>query len=78
VTTSITLLAHNAIIQPARAQVWLPNQVHWDTWLEAVQLRRNAIHAYKHRELGTHDEFLAAIVGYAALAHALDEQVPYF
>jgi hypothetical protein len=58
--------------------VWLPEQRTWDTWLEAVQHRRNAIHAYRDREVGTHYEFLSAIVGFREFAKVLDAQVPLF
>jgi hypothetical protein len=58
--------------------VWLPDQRTWDTWLEAVQRRRNAIHAYRDREVGTHGEFVSAIVGFREFAEVLDGQVPWF
>lgn len=41
--------------------VWLPNDMEWDAWLSRIQIRRNAIHAYRPRDVGTHDEFLAAL-----------------
>lgn len=58
--------------------VWVQPQQTWDTWLEAVQRRRNAIHAYRDREVGSHDEFLSAIVGFGEFADVLDGQVPWF
>lgn len=58
--------------------VWLPDQRTWDTWLEAIQRRRNAIHAYRDRDVGTHADFLAAIVGFHEFAMVLDGQVPWY
>ena len=59
-----------------RDNVWLQSQTAWDGWLQCVQRRRNAIHAYRHTEIGTHDEFLCAVVGYRLLADELSEQIP--
>jgi hypothetical protein len=61
-----------------RENVWLASQHFWDPWLQCVQWRRNAIHAYRHREIGTHAEFLAAVVGYHQLAHDLSDQLPWW
>jgi hypothetical protein len=60
-----------------RDRVWNPPQEPWDAWLLCVQSRRNAIHAYRHTEIGTHPEFLAAVVGYHQLAHDLSDQIPW-
>jgi hypothetical protein len=56
--------------------VWIESNSTWDAWLLELQSRRNAIHAYRDRELGNHGEFLAALIGYAELAAVLDSSVP--
>jgi hypothetical protein len=71
-------LSFEDVRQFFRARVWLGSQCTWDTWLQCVQWRRNAIHAYRHTEIGTHDEFLSAIVGYRRLARELDERIPWW
>lgn len=60
-----------------RDAVWTDEQrQRWDPWLETVRLRRNAIHAYEDRDIGTHDDFLRAVVTYRELAHELEGQLP--
>ena len=49
----------------------------WDDWVLKVQQRRNAIHAYKDRELGTHAEFLDDIVKYSQFLSEIHSRVPY-
>jgi hypothetical protein len=60
-----------------RARVWSAGQEFWDAWLSSVQRRRNAVHAYRHTEIGTHDEYLCAIAGYWKLARELNDQIPW-
>ncbi|HEV3262512.1 MAG TPA: hypothetical protein VG013_37010 [Gemmataceae bacterium] len=42
-----------------------------------VRDRRNAIHAFSHRELGTWDEFWQAIVRYYEFVARSDSRIPY-
>jgi hypothetical protein len=49
----------------------------WAAWLADVQQRRNAIHAYKHRELGTLDALESGIRDYWEFLDDLDSRVPY-
>lgn len=49
----------------------------WDEWITGVQQRRNAIHAYKHRELGTLDDLETSVRSYREFLKALDSRVPY-
>lgn len=49
----------------------------WESWLLKVQQRRNAVHAFKDRELGTHSEFLDDIGVYHDLLVELEGRVPY-
>jgi hypothetical protein len=49
----------------------------WDKWVEHIQHRRNAIHAYKDRDIGTHDEFLADIRTYLKFLRYINFRLPY-
>lgn len=44
---------------------------------QLVQSRRNAIHAYKDRELGTANEFRDSVRGYMKFLTEVDHRVPY-
>lgn len=44
---------------------------------QLVQSRRNAIHAYKDRELGSLNEFRDSICGYMKFLNEVDLRVPY-
>lgn len=58
--------------------VWLEQQrARWDQWLSRVQQRRNAIHAFRDRELGTYAEFHQDIQQYLGFVTELDAQLPY-
>ena len=49
----------------------------WDKWIRCIQKRRNAIHAYKNRAIGTHDEFLENIRSYLNLIRYINFRLPY-
>jgi len=49
----------------------------WDKWVEHIQQRRNAIHAYKHRDIGSHDEFLSDIRIYLRFLRYINYRLPY-
>jgi hypothetical protein len=59
-------------------EVWLDEQRdRWEGWARRVQQRRNAIHFYKERDIGTFDEFLDDVRKYQALLLEIDGQLPY-
>lgn len=49
----------------------------WDEWILNIQQKRNAIHAYKDRDLGSYDEFLFCVRKYLELLRILNERLPY-
>ena len=49
----------------------------WDPWIEKIQRRRNAIHAFKDHDIGTHGELLADIRHYLRFLRRISEQLPY-
>lgn len=57
--------------------VWSHPDTEWAQWIVHVQQRRNAIHSYKHRELGTLDEIERDIRKYWYFLVDLDGRVPY-
>ena len=49
----------------------------WITYIELVQQRRNAIHAFKDRPLGTPREFNDCVIKYLELLYQIDDLLPY-
>lgn len=59
-------------------EVWIGEQRHrWEAWVRRVQQRRNAIHFYKERNIGTFDEFLDEVRMYQAFLLEINGQLPY-
>jgi hypothetical protein len=59
------------------AEVWVEEQrARWTPWLERIQARRNTIHAYKNRELGSFDEFKADVREYELFLDDLTGRLP--
>ncbi|MCA9094383.1 MAG: hypothetical protein KDA68_12915 [Planctomycetaceae bacterium] len=58
--------------------VWLDWQKPtWVPWLTLVRDRRNAIHAFNHRDIGNWNEWQEAVVHYHEFLGELDGRVPY-
>lgn len=49
----------------------------WDSWLQQVQQRRNAIHAFRDRDIGSREEFLAAVRKYLVFLRYVNDRLPY-
>ena len=49
----------------------------WDEWVLDVQKKRNAVHAYKHRDLGNYNDFLRCIRKYLELLRFINGRLPY-
>lgn len=49
----------------------------WDPWIERIQRRRNAIHAFKDRDVGTHTELLPDIRNLLRFLCRINGQLPY-
>lgn len=61
-----------------REHVWIPAQTaEWDDWLTMVRDRRNAVHAFNHREIGTLSDWAEAVIRYHGFIDELDSQVRY-
>jgi hypothetical protein len=48
----------------------------YDQWILEVQLRRNAIHAFKDRDIGTFDDYYESIRMYREFLKDMDYRVP--
>jgi len=49
----------------------------WDVFVQKVQARRNAIHAFHARDLGNAREFEQAVRGYLKLVREINCELPY-
>lgn len=49
----------------------------WADWMTLVRQRRNAIHAYQDREIGTFEEFWLSVARYRDFLLDLEGRVPY-
>ena len=49
----------------------------WDSWILHIQQRRNAIHAYKDRELGSFEEFFDDLKKYLEFIRLINGRLPY-
>jgi len=58
-----------------RKRIWQDSDS-WNDWVLMIQQRRNAIHAYKHRELGTMQDYISAVTKYNDFLSELNSSVP--
>jgi len=49
----------------------------WDPWLEEIRDRRNSVHAYRDKDIGTFDDLQRCIERYLDLIETLDGRAPY-
>jgi hypothetical protein len=61
-----------------KSNVWLDNQkADWDGWIQHIKERRNSIHAFKHREIGTFQEWREDLRKHLMFIRTLDSRLPY-
>jgi len=58
-----------------KKKIWDKDQ--WDNWIQKIQQRRNAIHAYKDRDIGTHDEFINDVRNYLNFLRYINSRLSY-
>lgn len=56
--------------------VWIAGS-DWNTYVQFVQLRRNAIHAFRPRDIGTFDEWRNSLRTHLAFVRDLNDRMPY-
>lgn len=49
----------------------------WISWIAHIQQRRNVIHAFADRDLGTHEEFLQDVRTYLVFMRVINQRLPY-
>jgi hypothetical protein len=49
----------------------------WDAWVRHIQQRRNTIHAFKSKDIGTREEFLEDLRKYLDLLRYINFRLPY-
>jgi hypothetical protein len=60
-----------------KKRIWKDDDEDWDLWLLKIQQKRNAVHAYKHREIGTFDEFFNDVRKYLEFLRYINKRLPY-
>ncbi|GIP59088.1 hypothetical protein J15TS10_29020 [Paenibacillus woosongensis] len=59
-----------------KKRVWTAEQAHWDNWVLEIQQKRNVIHAFKHRELGSFDDFYSHLRKYLEFLQIINSRLP--
>ena len=49
----------------------------WNDWVQHIQQKRNAIHAFKNRNIGTFDEFYDDLKHYLEFLRYINNKLPY-
>jgi hypothetical protein len=62
-----------------KATIWpeLEEEFDWDDWIQRIQWRRNTVHAYQKREIGSFEEWRADLRIHLRLIRTLDSRLPY-
>lgn len=60
-----------------KKRIWSARDYDWDTWIQKIQQRRNAIHAYKHKDIGTFDEFFIEVRQYLIFLREINSGLSY-
>lgn len=56
-------------------KLWEKND-DWFNWIEKIQQKRNAIHSFNYRDIGTQDEFLKDIEIFNEFIHLVNDRFP--
>ena len=59
-----------------KKKIWGPSES-WDEWILVIQQRRNAIHAYKFKEIGTTEELHKALTRLLEFVRMINSRLPY-
>jgi hypothetical protein len=60
-----------------RKRIWTDGDHDWDSWILKIQQRRNAVHAYKDRDIGNFEEFFIDVRKYREFLRHINDQLPY-
>ncbi|MDO8812473.1 MAG: hypothetical protein Q7J38_10675 [Gallionella sp.] len=59
-----------------KKKIWRPSEP-WDEWIELIQHRRNAIHAYKFKAIGTAEELHSSLRHLLEFVRMMNNRLPY-
>ena len=59
-----------------RKSVWREEDGDWDSWILKIQQRRNAVHAFKNRDIGNFDDFFDDVRKYRKFLHYINDRLP--
>ena len=62
--------------QFSRGILWAQSS-DWDNWIDKIQRKRNAIHAFNNRDIETSDEFIDDILKFDEFIDVVDCRLPY-
>lgn len=57
-------------------RIWRKGDEDWNAWIQHIQYKRNAIHAYKSRNIGNFNEFLNDIRKYLKFVEYINSRLP--
>lgn len=57
-------------------KIWKPSEP-WSDWVLFVQQRRNAIHAFKYKDIGTSAEFRDSLADLLRFIRSINNRLPY-
>lgn len=60
-----------------KKRIWKKEDKDWDRWIKHVQQRRNAIHAFRDRDIGDFDEFFSNVRIYLEFLRYINSRLPY-
>lgn len=69
-------LSFENLKQFSRERLWDKNSA-WDKWVESIQMKRNAIHAFNTRDIGIPFDFLENLEQFNHFIDKVNSRVPY-
>lgn len=69
-------LKFEALKQFSRGILWGKSS-DWDKWIDRIQFKRNAIHAFNSRDIGDRKEFESDVLKMHDLIILIDSRFPY-
>lgn len=69
-------LSFENLKQFSRERLWNKNSA-WDKWVEFIQMKRNSVHAFNTRDIGTPFDFLENLEQFNLFIDEINSRVPY-
>ena len=61
----------------SRTKLWKDHNDTWEKWVEKIQCRRNSIHSFNSRDIGTAEEFLHDVDEFVKFIKIINNRIPY-